>query len=153
MANSCSNCSSLVNDDDAFCGVCGRPSTVNSSYSPTMLEPVPDVATVVADVPSAAWPPASVNIPSPIPSPPVPQAGPAVGQAGPNATYMGLRLQYQQTPEPTFDPIGNTRFLFQMAVRYVLYGLVYFLGACVGIVICGIIAIINPITGLGLFLI
>jgi len=125
---------------------------VNSSYSPTTLELVPNVATV-ADVPSAAWPPASANIPSPIPSPLVPQAGPAVGQAGPNATYMGLRLQYQPTPEPTFDPIGNWRFIVQMAVRYVLYGLVYFLGACVGIVVCGIIALISPFAGIGLFLV
>jgi len=122
----------------------------------------------MADLPSAAWPATSASAaysadsgsipPQPMPQPmpqsmpqSMAQAGPAVGQAGPNATYMGLRLQYQPIPEPTFDPIGNTRFLFQMGVRYVLYGLVYFLGACVGIVICGIIAFANPYLGLGLF--
>jgi hypothetical protein len=64
---------------------------------------------------------------------------------------MGMRLQYQQVPEPTFDPIGNVRFLFQMAVRYGLYIMVYLLGACAGIVVCGLIAIVNPIAGLILF--
>ncbi|MCW2933442.1 MAG: hypothetical protein JWM19_4404 [Actinomycetia bacterium] len=135
MATSCSNCSSLVNDGDAFCGVCGQPATVNSSYSPTTLELLPDVAPV-ADVPSAAWPPASANIPSPS----VPQAGPAVGQAAPNTTYMGLRLQYQPVPEPTFDPIGNWRFAVQMAVRGFLYFWVYWIGAVGGIIIAALIA-------------
>jgi hypothetical protein len=135
MAKSCGNCSSVVNDGDAFCGVCGQPSSGNSSYSPTTLEPVPDVASV-ADVPSAAWPPASVNIPSPS----VQQAGPAVGQAAPNGTYMGLRLLYQPTPEPTFDPIGNWRFIAQMAERWALYLMVYWLGAFGGLIIAGLIS-------------
>ena len=104
----------------------------------------------VAAVPSAAWPASSSSRPSSA----LPQAGPAVGQAGPNATYMGLRLQYQQTPEPTFDPIGNVRFLFQMWVRSVLYSVVYWFGAFVGVIICGLIALVISLTaGLTLFVI
>lgn len=102
----------------------------------------------VADVPSAAWPAASSGMPLPS----GPQAGPAVGQAGPNATYMGMRLQYQPVPEPSFDPIGNVRFIFQMAVRYALYVLVYLLGAFGGLIVCGIIALaIGWQAGSGLF--
>jgi hypothetical protein len=91
----------------------------------------------VADVPGTAWPGSRPSMPSSS----LPQAGPAVGQAGPNTTYMGLRLQYQPVPEASFDPIGNVRFLFQMFVRYVLYVLVYLLGAFAGAILCGIIAL------------
>jgi hypothetical protein len=103
----------------------------------------------VGDVPSAAWPDSNSSRPSAS----LPQAGPAVGQAGPNAMYMGMRLQYQPVPEPTFDPIGNVRFLFQMIVRWGLYVMVYFLGAFVGAIVCGLIAIVNPTAGLTLFLV
>jgi hypothetical protein len=67
---------------------------------------------------------------------------------------MGLRLQYQQTPEPTFDPIGNVRFLFQIWMRSVLYSVVYWFGAFVGVIICGLIALVISLTaGLTLFVI
>jgi hypothetical protein len=113
------------------------------------MEPLPDVA-AVDDVPSIAWPTPSANRPPPS----MPQAGPAVGQAGPNATYMGLRLQYQPEPESTFDPIGNVRFLFQMWVRAVLYTVVYCFGAFIGIIICGLTALaISPPAGVTLFVI
>jgi hypothetical protein len=85
--------------------------------------------------------PANGNGSSPMPASPLPQAGPAAGQAAPNATYMGMRLVYQPVPEPSFDPIGNVRFLFQMVVRYLLYVLVYLLGACAGAILCGIVAL------------
>jgi hypothetical protein len=104
----------------------------------------------VADVPGAAWATAGASMP---PSA-LPQAGPAVGQAGPNAMYMGIRLQYQPTPEPTFDPIGNVRFLFQMWMRSVLYFVVYWFGAFVGVIVCGLIALVISIpAGLTLFVI
>lgn len=104
----------------------------------------------VADVPSTAWVATSASMPSSA----LPQAGPAVGQAGPNATYMGLRLQYQPTPEPTFDPIGNVRFLFQMWMRSVLYFVVYWFGAFVGVIICGLTALAISVTaGVTLFVI
>jgi hypothetical protein len=114
-----------------------------------MMEPLPDVA-AVDDVPSIAWPTPSANTPPPS----MPHAGPAVGQAGPNATYMGMRLQYQPEPESTFDPIGNSRFLFHMGVRLGLYIVVYGFGALVGVVICGLTALaISPVAGLTLFVI
>ena len=149
MAKSCGNCSSLVSDGDAFCVVCGQPANGNGSSAPVTLAPEP-VMVAVADVPSTAWPAPRSSMPSSS----LPQAGPAVGQAGPNATYMGMRLQYQPVPEPSFDPIGNVRFLFQMAVRYALYVMVYLLGACAGIIVCGIIALaIGWHAGLVLYLI
>jgi hypothetical protein len=113
--------------------------------------PAPElVMAAVADVPSAAWSASGSGSPS---SSSPPQVGPAVGQSGPNATYLGMRLQYQAIPEPTFDPIGNVRFLFQMWVRSILYSVVYVFGAFVGLIICGVIALIALPAGLTLFVI
>jgi hypothetical protein len=64
-----------------------------------------------------------------------------------------MRLQYQATPEPTFDPIGNVRFLFQLWVRSLLYSVVYLFGAFVGLIICGLIAVVALPVGLTLFVI
>src|ERR1700729_3337945 len=125
MANSCSNCSSLVSDGDAFCGFCGQSANGNSPSSRVMSSPVtlaPEpVMAAVADMPGDAWPASSSSRPSSA----LPRAGPAVGQAGPNAMYMGMRLQYQPTPEPGFDPLGSVRFIRQMIQRWVLYFVVY----------------------------
>jgi hypothetical protein len=104
----------------------------------------------VADVPSAAWPASSASRPSSA----LPQAGPAVGQAGPNATYLGMRLQYQQEPESSFDPLGSVRFIRQMVQRWLLYVIVFWFGAFGGIILCGIIALAGGLTaGLTLFVI
>jgi hypothetical protein len=70
----------------------------------------------------------------------MPQAGPAVGQAAPNSTYIGLRLQYQQTPEASFDPIGNERFIAQLAGRAWRYVIVFWFGGFVGLIVCALIA-------------
>ncbi|HEX4829750.1 MAG TPA: hypothetical protein VH478_01480 [Trebonia sp.] len=114
------------------------------------MAPVASVTTVI-EVPDTTWPPSTASMPPPAAA--SPGGGPAVGQAAPNTTYMGLRLQYQQVPEPSFDPVGNTRFLIQVAMRYALYAMVYMLGACAGIIICGILAIASPVFGIGLFLV
>jgi hypothetical protein len=149
MAVNCSKCSSVMSDDDAFCGFCGQSTNGNGGYPSITMEPVPSVA-AVNDGPSVAWPPSSVNVPSTS----MPQAGPAVGQAEPNAMYMGLRLQYQAIPEPTFDPLGNVRFLFHMWVRFALYTVVYGFGALIGVLICGLTALaISAPAGLTLFVI
>jgi hypothetical protein len=149
MSESCSNCSSPVGDGDAFCGFCGQPANGNGSSAPVTVAPAPVLA-AVPDVPGAGWPASSPSRPSPR----MPQAGPAVGQAGPNATYMGMRLQYHQPPESTFDPVGNVRFLIQMLVRGALYFVVYCFGACLGIVVCGLTALaISLPAGLTLFVI
>jgi MFS family permease len=104
----------------------------------------------VADMPGDAWPASSSSRPSSA----LPRAGPAVGQAGPNAMYMGMRLQYQPTPEPGFDPLGSVRFIRQMIQRWVLYFVVYSFGAFAGIIICGLIAlVISWQAGLILFVI
>jgi MFS family permease len=68
--------------------------------------------------------------------------------------YMGMRLQYQPTPEPGFDPLGSVRFIRQMIQRWVLYFVVYSFGAFAGIIICGLIAlVISWQAGLILFVI
>jgi len=92
----------------------------------------------VAEVPSAAWPAPGPSRPSSA----LPQGGPAVGQAGPNATYTGLRLQYQPTPEPGFDPLGSVRYIRQMAMRWLLYFIVYCFGAFAGLIFCGLVALV-----------
>jgi hypothetical protein len=104
----------------------------------------------VPGVPSAAWPASSPRRPSPSPS--VPQAGPAVGQSAPNTTYMGMRLQYQAPPEPSFDPLESPRFFFQAGLRWLSYGIAYWFGAFAGIIICGLIALVISLqAGLTLF--
>jgi hypothetical protein len=59
-------------------------------------------------------------------------AGAALGQATPNSTYVGQRLLYDKPPEASFDPIYNTAILWQMFRQWVLYWLVWFLGAFLG---------------------
>ena len=49
----------------------------------------------------------------------------------PNSTYIGLRLLYDQVPEPSFDPLESWRFFKQLFFRAWAYGLVYFAGAIV----------------------
>jgi hypothetical protein len=54
-----------------------------------------------------------------------------VGQATPDSTYIGMRLQYDKRPEPSFDPLENVRFLRQLFWRGFVYGVVYLFGAVV----------------------
>lgn len=52
MASTCSNCSSQLGDDDAFCGICGQSAPLAESSAAVAAEPV--MATV-AGIPSIAW--------------------------------------------------------------------------------------------------
>ncbi|HUN36477.1 MAG TPA: hypothetical protein VMU95_31160 [Trebonia sp.] len=55
----------------------------------------------------------------------------AVGQAAANPVYLGKRLLFEQTPEGSFDPLSNNRYLFSMArqavILYAIYAVVSFI--------------------------
>jgi hypothetical protein len=54
-----------------------------------------------------------------------PSTDAAVGQATPNETYIGSRLLYEQTPEGSFDPLANNRWLFFMVRQAVFLWVIY----------------------------
>jgi hypothetical protein len=63
----------------------------------------------------------------------------ALGQATPNATYLGQRLLYSKTPEPTFDPLTNPRYLLELLRHAILFFLIFLLGE----LIVGLITLIT----------
>lgn len=130
MPQTCTHCQTSINDDDAFCQGCGRP-TASANGSDVMPEdPEPAVAAVpTGGLPSWAIPAGTGGLPSALPTRSGPSA--AVAPGGANDVYMGRRLTYSVSPEPTFDPLGNSRFLGHVGQRLALYALVGGLGATV----------------------
>jgi hypothetical protein len=134
MPQTCGTCRSSITDGDAFCQTCGSP--VASAYSLDVLPESPDPA--IAAVPTGGLPSwATPGRTGGLPSAPVTTAVPSAAAApsGANETYMGARLQYKVPPEPTFDPLGNGRFLAQVGLRAALYILTYWLVSTVILVI------------------
>lgn len=131
MAQTCGTCQSPITDGDAFCQACGRPVAPANGLDVAPDNPGPTIAAVLPSGGPPSW-----STPAPaggLPPAPVTRATPsaAASPGGANDTYMGARLQYQVPPEPTFDPLGNARFLGQMALRAALYGLAWALGSTV----------------------
>jgi hypothetical protein len=150
----CAGCNSPLTEDDTFCGSCGQrapglsevpltesvaaepdPFATTASAVPGMPDPLEGVSGPPASSPEQAW--RSWLGTAEAPREPVwPGSGElaqateaSVGQATPNSTYVGMRLQYDKEPEPSFDPLDNVRFLRQLFFRGFVYGLVYFFGA------------------------
>jgi hypothetical protein len=155
----CAHCHTPLTEDGMFCGSCGRsvPGRSAAPLAATVIEvpgPIgaPDVPDPLADVPDLfpgvsdpspsssgwagrAWPGTAdaTRAPAWPGSDAAAQASEAsVGQATPNSTYIGMRLQYDKVPEPPFDPIDNIRFMGQLAKRWLVYSLVYLVGAVGG---------------------
>lgn len=51
------------------------------------------------------------------------------GYALRNASYAGRRLEYEKTPEPSFDPLVNRRFLICLWRQAVVFATIYGIGA------------------------
>src|SRR6185437_7466689 len=101
MPQTCTYCQSSIDDGDAFCQVCGRP-TASANGSDVIAEnPEPVIAAVPAGVPTAGLPswasPAGTGgLPSPVPARSRSSAAAAPG--GANDVYMGRRLTYSAPP-------------------------------------------------------
>jgi hypothetical protein len=123
MAQTCSYCRSSMNNGDVFCQTCGRQAPSANGLEMLPESPEPAVAAVpTGSLPSWASSGHSGGLPSAPPTRSVPSAAAAPG--GANEMYMGRRLVYSTTPEPTFDPLGNSRFLAYMWQRLAMYALV-----------------------------
>ena len=124
MPQACTYCSSSIGNGDAFCQSCGRQ-VVPANGSGALAEtPEPTVAAVPsAGLPSWATVAPAGGLPAAAPVSAVPSA--AAGPGGADDFYRGSRLAYRVPPEPTFDPIGSSRYLGQIALRAVLYWLAW----------------------------
>jgi hypothetical protein len=118
--------------DDIFCGSCGYPAPASAparSESPTVapVASAPVTPDPVGPAPTGLTPPGGAGWPNfrGRPTRPVPATDAAVGQRTPNAHYLGHRLVYDKEPEGSFDPIGNTRLLWQFFLNWLLYSVVY----------------------------
>jgi hypothetical protein len=116
--SACEGCGLPLEEDDGFCGNCGR--SVTSFYSAPAVPP--PVAENQSGWPDGRPPGAGGWGPT----------GAALGQATPNATYIGQRMLYEKVPEATFDPLTNTRFLFHLGRQALLFFAIYLLGAILG---------------------
>jgi hypothetical protein len=126
MPQTCTYCQTSINDDDAFCQACGRPVASANGGDVLTENPEPAVAAVpTGGLPSWATPAHTGGLPSAPPTTSVPSAAAAPG--GANDAYLGHRLTYSPQPEQTFDPLGSTRYLGQVALRAALYWAVWFI--------------------------
>jgi hypothetical protein len=149
MARTCAYCSSSINDSDAFCQACGRPAPATRSAGTLADHAQPAVAAVPtgglpswAAVPPTTGPPATGPAATGLPTADRPTTGrpvsfpsAAAAPGGANDAYLGHRLTYTVPSEPTFDPLGSSRFIAQVALRAVLYTLTYLLGLTVFLIL------------------
>ena len=135
--------------------------TTAGSAVPDLLADVPDLITGVSDLlavvpdPPGPYPePAGQAWPETAEAPrasvwlgggaPAQSTEASVGQATPNSTYIGLRLQYDKVPEPSFDPLESVRFFKQLFWRWVAY----FILLAIGAVVAGIFfAVVGTVIG------
>jgi hypothetical protein len=169
MEETCGHCGQPLAAGDTFCGSCGQSAAAAVAGAPTVLIDDPLGTTFSADeTPSAhatsspkatPWPASddraasrgraatgetalggwATRIGGAIP------ADAALGQRTPNAQYLGHRLVYDKTPEPSFDPLVNSSLLIQYALHYLVYVVTYFVGAAIS----GIVLLILAVIGLG----
>jgi hypothetical protein len=157
MTGTCTYCSTPLTGNDAFCGNCGRPApdVRTSEFS------APTVTGSTGTGPDMTRAPWSSRRMSSEPQPPVwpdnggraeaaqaaAQAAEAgLGQATPNAAYQGGRLRYEQVPEQPFDPVVNIRYGRAVFARFVMYWIIYGVGAF----LAGIFFTVAGLAGLGL---
>jgi hypothetical protein len=116
-----------------FCQQCGQPVSAPVGSSGQAENEVAPVAVMMPPDPPPGWPAADGQG---LRGTPLIQAAvvtAATGQVVPNATYVGMRLRYDTQPEPSFDPLGNPRYVAQVLLRWVLYGWVWGLGCTLGL--------------------
>ena len=157
MTRTCGYCRSSVSDGDLFCQTCGRQAAPALSYPAdgrAVGAPEPAVAAVPGMERGPSW---GVNAAAPPPpamtSTMTSGASAAAGEAGMNSTYVGNRLVYEATPEPSFDPLFNTRFLAQLALRGLLYWWIWAASLIPILIVSGIMAAISVGLGITVFFI
>jgi hypothetical protein len=127
MPQTCTYCSSSINDGDAFCQNCGRQAVPANDAGALEENLEPAVAAVPAGaLPAWAATAHTGGLPSAPPTRSVPSAAAAPSAA--NDIYTGQRLRYSVPPEPTFDPLGSSRFIVQVLLRAALYAMTYAAG-------------------------
>ena len=154
MTGTCTYCSTPLTGNDAFCGNCGRP----APDAGTTGFSAPMAARSTGAGPEVSRTPWSSRRMSSEPQPPVwpdngglPETAQAAAQAGlgqamPNVVYQGGRLRYEQVPEQPFDPVVNIRYGRAVLVRFLMYGVIYWIGAF----LAGIFFTVAGLAGLGL---
>ena len=131
MARACPECGLPLNTDDAFCGNCGRPTGMGGPDG-TAGPPFTDgAARIRIDERSAAG-----LAPAAVPVPPE--------EVIREATAAAQRLRhYDLSGEPSFDPLRNKRFGWQLVRRAALFGLV---GLVVDLVIFLFLLLVAAVT-------
>jgi hypothetical protein len=124
MPQDCTYCSSSIDDGDAFCQSCGRQVLPANGAGALAENPEPAIAAVpTGGLPSWATVPPAGGLPAAATVRSMPSA--AAGPSGADDFYRGSRLSYRVPGEPTFDPIGSSKYLGQIALRGVLYWLAW----------------------------
>src|SRR5579862_125266 len=121
MARTCARCGSSISDGDAFCQGCGSRAVAAPPVYEASLTVFEQEAPAVAVVPG--WSADSAVLPTG-PAPASAAMNAAVGAVEVNSAYVGRRLMYDTNLEPSFDPLGSSRFLSQMGLRGLLYWMI-----------------------------
>lgn len=171
----CANCGGFVDNRDSFCADCGE---ALEAEEVTWAEPMgavslrhpppgpPRPSRPVATVPNVVPPPfppepaithrGSPREPHEPLSPPRPldrvvtEARPnsVISEETPNSTYLGLRLLYNQRPEDPFDPLENSRYLWETFKRELIYGFLWFCGGVVSLPFFLVVAVVTRLAAL-----
>jgi hypothetical protein len=138
VARTCTGCSLPLNADDAFCGNCGRsvPPGDATSAETDARRRIPEPRSV-----AASWP---ADDSTRVGQPPF-DTGDEGDQERPGRG-RAWSLNYDElSEEPTFDPLANSRFLWQVVRQGALYVALYLLAE----IVIGIFCLILAIAGVG----
>jgi hypothetical protein len=156
MERTCQNCQQPVSVLDTFCGSCGHPASAPVPVPvpvPAQAGPAED-ASVAASAGSAPLSPAGApagSWPSGLSA-----TGTGDGAAGflaPSATYHGLRLLYNQVPEPPYDPLFSWPVIRQFLIRGSMYWAAYLVGAVLAGIPLGLLGLVTGGVGFIIWLI
>lgn len=163
----CGECGAEGDPSDRFCGSCGA---VRSSADRPATPVAPNITTPFSvDVPSGGSPntgsdggilradvadpagvrpavkesPPRLTARSPVAATVGPSRDHLVGEAVPNSTYLGQRLLYEKPPEPSFDPIRNTRWMAQALLHAALFWFFWFVTGFVFFVLCILLLVVS----------
>ena len=148
----------VVPDPDVFGangGVAPPPAAPPPYAPPAIHEPVasPPYESPAAydSMPAAAYEPAPQVTYDPVPVASSNGGVPdhLLGEATPNMTYLGMRLRYEPTPEPLFNPLSNKKWFLQALMHAFVFWTLYFV---VGFVLFIAAAIMSAATKSGFFM-
>lgn len=140
MGRICGNCSLPVNADDAFCGNCGRsaPASDATTGETAGRQQIPKPRSTGEPGQAAGGPYLSELMRDITPE------GDQKGMEGGVAHVRSLSYT-EVSGEPTYDPLANSRFLWQVVRQAALFVGVYFLAE----IIIGVVCLFLGIAGMG----